>query len=1019
MTNASDHLELGSWNPAREEELVREAIRLTAVDPVAMRSSIREMREELERVIGDCNHRLRVLAEWMDRGLVVEAASVEAANGGMCRAAVRLMFSQHRALWDKACVSAGVLANSPISEQAIDRLDRGLVTANKVSAAAEALQVAVLGREPLLKRVKRLRSLFMLMPQNVAIKELVRKYERDSVLEMTAAIQEAIASNNSSAMKMAIEAIDGLQWQSQFSADLTTNLRNAIKSLAEQRSAAEFSRIASAAVEALAASDMWRLGQLEDELSDACQRLGGEPDDATRRRMQPAWDWLAAERTRMRSEAQHAQATAALRDALDQGASWLEIEPIRAKVLETQLGIADDVESRCYTLEQEWKAEKRRANLRWIGVSCVVAVIILGGVGWFMYESSRHQLATEEATRIAAMIDQLDFAEANRALAALSISDPTLLARAPLQAVQKRVSDDEPTFHARRIAVRAVLDRAQQCQDDPTAPEAALREQQGKLDEAIALVGLSAMVHEETVRASALRKAIAHLITARRDEATQRRSEAIAGLRRRSKGIPLIDERPPADRVSAEATKAYQAALTLLQGEIEAFKNGCPADALERAAAEALLDRVSKDLLSAEQLQAKLKKFEEARGQIVAKPISGESWADAARRLRAEYAEILASRALREMEALNAIIACEVPARQIEEWRERVLPAIASRSSSSTVEIPSDQAKATEVREILDLYVRESPESPFRTAAIRWAAVATVAVKIAPHKSIPAALESELAARGLVDLRQVAMEKGAQTGAFVFVRNSGAGAVGIVDHLVRERTDLEVDSATLRGDMKLRERAVLASGRMPVPFSESISKTLGKIGTKDVIQIQSDWLRMVSEIASSSKPTEPVARAAVALGMLRVFVEVLSTSAATSNPFSARVARVLHDYEEVEDADWPRIALTPDKAMSTKAELAIKAINGLKLSAESGRIMSDWTAEVKFSGAVLLVGILPVRLPDVARKTVPNDLEGSHFILVRDPAGAGRWRLAPINISAGSVPTEFEPLDTTLIYADH
>lgn len=1020
MTSSSEQLGFGRWDPAGEERLVQEAIRLSGADAATMKASIREVRDGLESAIVGCNHRLRVLTDWISRGLVIEAASVEAVNGGMCRSAVRLMFREQRLPWDKACASAGIRPNSAISEQAIETLDRGLSAAHKASSAAEALQVAVLGREPLLTRVKRLRSLFMLMPQNEAIKGLVRKYERDSVLEMDGAIREAIAQQDAATMESAIETIDGLQWQSQFSADLTTELRNALKALADERSTAEFSRLASAAVEALDKRDLYRLGQLEDEVAEARRDFGAEPDDETRRRMQPAWEWLEAERGRMRSESQHAQATAALREALDQGAPWPEIEPIRAKVLEPQLGIPEDVDARCYTLEQEWKAAKRRANLRWIGVSCVVAVVVLAGIGWFVHESSRRQLANEESARISGMVDRLEFAEARRTLEALAVSDPALLDRAQLQAVQKRVDDDEPTFNARRDAVRALLDAAERTRQDTTATEAALQDQQGKLDEAIALEGLSRMVQEETVQAKALRRAVADSITARRTEADQRRREAFSELRRKSLAIPLFEARAPEDRVSPDATKVYQTALTALQVEVEAFKAACPASAPERAEAEALLNRVSKDLLSAEEQQVRLKKFEEARAHVVAVPVSGESWADAANRIRGEFEDILKARGLRELEALDAIIALAKPAQQVDEWRERVLPALSSRSPSSAIEIPSNQQKAKEVRDTLELYVRNSPESPFRAAAARWAALASIAaVQLAAHPSISAAIENELRERGLMDLRQVAMGKGARTGGFVFVKDLGAGSPGIIDHLVRELGDLAEDPASLSGDMNLRDKAVLAQGRMTVPFVESLSRTLGKLANRSVVQVQGDWLRMVNEIASSTKATDPVARAAVALGMLRVYLEVLSTCAATPAPFCGKADRVLHDYEDVEQADWPRLAIESAKAMSKRAESAIKAMAGLGLVAEADRLGAEWRAEVKSSAGVRLVGILPVAELGIARKTVPSKLTGPHYILVRDPAGADRWLLAPVTITDGALPREFESITTTLIYADH
>lgn len=1020
MTNSTDQLGLVTWNPGREEHLVQEAIRLSGTDAPTMKASIREVRDELESAIVGCNHRLRVLTDWISRGLVIEAASVEAVNGGMCRGAVRLMFPEQRLPWDKACASAGIRPNSAISEQGIETLDRGLSAAHKASSTAEALQVAVLGREPLLTRVKRLRALFMLMPQNAAIKDLIRKYERDSVLEMDGAIREAIAQKDVGAMESAIETIDGLQWQSQFSADLTTELRNALKALADERSTAEFSRLASAAVEALDKRDLYRLGQLEDEVAEARRDSGAEPDDDMRRRMQPAWEWREAELSRIKGENQHAQATLALREALDQGAPWPEIEPIRARVLEPQLGIAEDVESRCYTLEQEWKAAKRRANLRWIGVSCVVAVLVLAGIGWFVHESSRRQLAVEEAARISGMVDRLEFAEARRTLDALAASDPALLDRAQLQAVRKRVDDDEPTFNARRVAVRALLDAAERTRQDPAATEAALQEQQGKLDEGIALEGLSRMVQEETVQAKALRRAVADGITARRVEEEGRRSEAIAALGRKRLAIPRWLDRAPADKVDAKAIEAYQDALAALQVEVEAFKAACPANAPQRADAEGLLDKVGKDLLSAEEQQVRLRKFEEARAHVVAVPVSGESWADSAKRIRDEFQDILLDRGLREMEALDAIIALVKPAVQIDEWRERVLPALSSRSPSSAIEIPSDQQKAKEVRDVLELYVRESPESPFRAAAARWAALASIAaVQLAAHPSISASIENELSERGLMDLRQVAMAKAARTGGFVFVKDLGGGSPGILDHLVRDLGDLAEDPASLSGDVNLRDQAMLAQGRMPVPFVESLSRTVGKLGNRSVLQIQGDWLRLVNEIASSTKPTDPAARAAVALGMLRIYVEVLSTCAATPVPFCGKADRLLHDYEDVEEADWPRLAIVPDKAMSKRAESAIKAFAGLGLVAEADRLGVEWRAEVKSSSGFRLVGILPAGSSGPGRKTVPPKLDGPHFILVRDPVGAERWRLAPVEITDGTLPKEFQAITTTLIYADH
>ena len=1018
MTEVYDQLSLSNWSPAQEEKLVREAIQLSGMQSPNS-ESIKRVRDELQVAIDNCNHRLKVLTDWISRGLVIEAVSVESANGGMCRAAQRLIFSEHRLNWDKACDTAGLQSNSYILTKTIEELELGLASSNKLNVFVEALQVAVLGRESLLSRMKLLRSLFMLVPRNAAIKELVGKYERDSIQQIQSEITTAIASNDFDVMESALEAIEGLQWQSHFSAGLIKDLRDKINALQQKRINAKFSRIALACEEAMQTQDFYRLGQLQNELADACEETKEEPDDETRRRMQPAWEWLESKRNRLRVENQHGQASASLREAIDQGATWLEVEPIRAKVLECQLGIADDVEARCYTLEKEWKADKRRAHYRWIGVSCVVAIVILAGVSWIVYESLQRQLANEEAERISAMADKFEFDEARIALEALATSDPSLLSRGPLQAVQARVAEEASKYKSRRVEVLSLLDAAEQTYVDPAVTEALLRDQQRKLDEAIALSGMNQIEPGELLRAKELKKAIADKITAQREAESQIRSEAFFAIRRKSQAIPLFLDRTPADRVNVVATQAYKDQLMVLQFEIEAFKAACPVDAIERTESEVLLDRLNKDILSADQQVGRLKKFEEAWGHIIAVPVSPMTWADAARRVRDEFTDILKARGLKEVELLTAIIALQRPGDQIEKWRDQVLPRIASFSLNGAIEIPSDTVKVKEVYQLLQTYARECNESPYHTTAADWSDLASIAMKFSSYSSVGEALRDKIKKIGLVDLRQVKMKVNANTGRFVFVKEPLNGKPGILDHLVREKVDLQADVKTLRGDLILRDNASIVDGRMDVPFVQTIESLLANLGNTDMTVIQSKWLKNISEIAESTKPTDPVAKAAVALSMLRIFVEELSTCSSSPTLFCSDANQLLVRFKNVEEADWPQLAMKPNSMLTQEANTAIDGIKKLKLNKWADEISSKWKSQRKVAEPQRVVGILSIKSLDQPRKTIPSTLNGNYFLLITDPKNAGLWMLSPVKITNGTLSKGYDSIETTLIYADH
>jgi|GEM_PF-2418782 len=963
-------------------------------------SELALVRDQLEARIVACNQRLRMLSDWITRGLLLEAVSVDTAYGGFCKIVSELNFGNQQLQWDQLCTREGIALNTRIDESALLILDDAVADAKQIDRPAEVFQLAVLQRQPLGLRVQHLRKLFMSAPQNPALKALAKRYEVESLASLEASCNEAAETGRVDVLRAALEAIDGLRWQSHFSNEFIDSLRSNIKRHEENMAAEQFDALAARIEAAFANRNLEAIGLFEDQFelirTGHGECLGVEPSDMVRQRTSLAFDWASSERDRLRHKFAHEESCESMRRALDRHDSYLEIEPLHGQVLSHDLGIPDDLLMRFATLHKAWELSQRRAHRRWIGVSTLVGIVIVAIIAVFVYKSNQRTTGEARAREIMALVDAGDFATAENLRDAMKEKDAWMLEISAVQAALARIDKDKPVYLERRKQVAVILELAHTIAlaTNPPSTESELRIQIDLLKVALKETEFLRKLTETELSVTQQRiDELGKANATRRDNIVALRRSEFAELKRRRANLPHSDDdRPPLDRVDAKKTELYLADLVKLEGDIKAFAENQPAESSERSDTQPLLDGLMKDIKGVTVKLERLNQFTVVWVKLSTVPISEPKYAEIADVLLNEFREILTTRGRGEVEMLQGVKRMCQSSMAIEHWREVVLPAIAV-ASQGRVLIPADRAKAGEVRTVLDAHVGAFKESPYLQLALRWIALCNIVEKCTATSLGLGALEA-VEKKGWIGLQQVEIS-GVR---WAYCRDAGPNA-GILGGLVRSLPDLVADPKTLRTDMKLREE--VKSARVAAPFSQYLEDAKGAIMSDDVVLVRQEWLKTIQSIAQS-KDTDPIASAAVALGMLRIYQDTLAERLGIDKAMCEKIRRILQDFSKVENADWPRLALLSAKKPEQEQARAdaVKALVQIRsLANEAEAMRKSWIVEKEQSVGPRLVGVL---LPanSAGRATAPATLSGRYLVL-QTQGKPETWRLATIEVDRG------------------
>jgi hypothetical protein len=993
-------------------ELVARARAAAQVDSAP--EEVAAIRDSIELRIVTCNRWVSMLLEWVRRGLIIEAASVDESYPELCKCAHVLVMPEDRLSWDQACNRAGIPLNARIDEGAYVELSDAIGDAASLDEFAQRFQLAVLGRKPLAKRMKALQELLAAAPRNESIRKLAKRYEGEALASLEASCRAAAAEGRHEELDDALDAIEGLRWESHFSSQFMDWIRAEHARRNVAAAAAKFEALAPRVEAAFAARDLLLLGALLEETEAVEQAHRVEQGDGFRSRTREAFAWAEGERERLRIEAEHAEGCESMRRALDQGFSYPELEPIRGRILSHGIGVPEDIEARFETAAAAWRSSRRRKAATVIGAAALAVASVVGVILYLSHEQAERVRAVELGTRIGKLADDGQFAEAKLLLDSSLGADPWMREIAEVDVAAKRVADEHPKYDRRRADVRALL---APLAEEQQADEQKLVDRVASLMQALERTSvLERLTTDEAADAANQVERLQEKLAKLRTDRQRRVSEEFDQLRRDAAALKSEPDRSAQERGSADATKAYMAKVTELDTKLEGFLARAPADLPERPEAQRIRDRLSKDLSACSALLPRLEEAAKLLSRLQVKPNSEEEYAELVGQLADRFGDLAANADPRMKDGLPKVVIVLRGAKAIEHWRSQVIPQIkaadASADAKGTIKISSRREQAVQIDPVLNEHLQSFPDSPYRDVAMQWLGLCRIAAG-SPGESAGAAAIEAVQQLGILDLVRVPLREGR----YAFCRKDAAG-----DHALRgllnERADLLVGPNQLRANIELNTQH--KGVREPTTWSKQLTEARDRLLTAPMVDVRGEWLRMLARIKSSSPPEEWVATGPVILELMTIYADILADSEGADKSLCDQIKRLRGKYQSIDACNWPSLAIKPPK--DTKRQIMANDVKtGLfpelpKFDELADQQAEAWRTSVEQAKPMTITGVLlPAKAGEAFRRVSPAELTGEYQALCRDEQSK-RLVLRDIFLKDGKLegPVEGAPLYTLI-----
>ncbi len=959
---------------------------------------VAELRDALEPKIVACNHWLGLLHEWVRRGLLVEAASVNDSYPELCKVAHLLAMPDDRLGWDQACNRAGIAPNSRIDEQAYLTLSDAIADASSLDEFVQRFQIAVLGRKPLPARVKALQGLLSAAPRNDAVRGLAKRFESEALASLEEGCRTAAAQGRHHELADALEAIEGLGWVSQFSNEFLDWLRSEIARCNRNEAAAKFEALAPRIEAAYAAGDLMLVGTLCEELEQVERDHATSPADSVRMRTRDAMEWAEAERSRLRAESEHAGQCEAMRRALDQGYPYPELEPIRGRILSVGLGVPDDIEARFETAHAAWRSGRRRRAATVVGLAALAVSSVIAVIAYLSWQRSEYQRAEELGARINSLMNEGEFAQTRIVLEEVRQSEPWMFEVPAVGSAQARFREEEPRYDARRQAIAELLRLAQAAdKNDIKGLEASLSGLSAALGKTATLERPTA---DEAIALRSARQGIQDAIVAIEARARKQREDEFADLQRLLAGLPRSTERPASDRLSADATEKYLRDVRAAEQRVRAFVQGAPGDDPNGLMAQTMLDRLAKDAAAAEKLVPDLKEAARLLDRLKVTPNSESEYLATLDELAAErFAGIAAASDGQRGGAIGDARLMARAATALEHWRTQVIPTIKAANPDGSLVLPSRPQEAAALSAVLHSHIDAHPASPYGKIAQAWKATCERAAVSKQESAAQDALES-FDATGLPRLRQVSL-KGNR---WAFVREDVV-AKGTLSGLVQTLQDLTCPPSQLRTNLELEQQH--SGARQPTPWSRAIDAAKERLLAANAVEANVQWLRMMATLRTTSEVTEDMARAIALFKLWEVFVDHMAAEGSPDSDLAKQLERFRRSETSFLNCDWPRLSINSAGDVERRAQqgAARRLINALPdFGKEADQRERDFVAQRETAKSAILVGVLlPKTVGEDRRRCSPAELNGEGYQVLSFEPKTRSWTLQAASFDKGTL----------------
>lgn len=385
---------------------------LTAID------QIRQAAVVYAQGCQEVNQRLRRCDEFLQQRLYSEAIHLAQSEPPVLDLLALLDFPE-RERWEEAAILYDINTPPKLHFEVAQALNEAYGAVQPLEHLLRRHRLLALARAPLPTRLGVMQQIARIDPTNQYWADDVRAFEKRRFEELARLINHSLDHGDTDGAAPLLREYRSAQWLS----PPPRALVHAMERSTDQQNLAILRRLQTELQAAYTALDFPTAQKLRDQWVQQVRTVRLDAGDPVFDRAAPALDWVAEQERRFAHEQQFQAALNDLVNALDVGASNVELARCRENVLKTGEAVPFDVEDRyqnCLATRERAGARKRWVTIAASALVCVaIALCVYGAISAIVKNSRR----AETAIHIQQLVDKGQLAEARAALSQLMETD--------------------------------------------------------------------------------------------------------------------------------------------------------------------------------------------------------------------------------------------------------------------------------------------------------------------------------------------------------------------------------------------------------------------------------------------------------------------------------------------------------------------------------------------------------------------------------------------------------------------
>ena len=405
----------------------------------------------------EVNQRLRQCGELLRKGLRSEAIQLSEIEPDLLDVTGILDFPE-RLQWEQVVGRYGIMSPPPLMIEAATHLNEAYSVEQPLASVLRRHRLLAMGRAPLGLRLKTLRQLAELDPDNPVWREDLAMFEQERLKEIQQEAAEAAKKDDLQTLASLDEELGDTRWLETPSRALWELVRGARNQTTQRIAYRTLCEIEPQLNAAFSSFDVEAARRLRDRWQEMVQLSQLSPDDPLAQRAGPALEWLAEQDRQEAEQAEHQTAIRELERALDREKPLSTLEKLyhavvrRGHALPQQLQVR--YEKRVTAIQL---AATRRTRL--IVTAVVAACLLVAGlVGTVIYRQLQWTKLAGSVSTLRQLLVEEKLPEATQFLANLHRDDPQIAESPEIAGMESSLKAKIRHDEDRTDALREVFD---------------------------------------------------------------------------------------------------------------------------------------------------------------------------------------------------------------------------------------------------------------------------------------------------------------------------------------------------------------------------------------------------------------------------------------------------------------------------------------------------------------------------------------------------------------------------------